>query len=191
MVDTARALKVADRIKTVIAADLEHIVKDPDLGFVTITDVRVTGDLQHASVFYTVLGDGTQREHTGALLSRHLGRLRSHVGRQLGIRLTPSLEFIADAIPETAAHLDDLLRQARERDAAVAATAIGAVHAGDADPYRKPAVEPDDSAGTDPSAGTDDTAELDVSARTDPSAGASAPGTSDSSRTSVSGDVVR
>lgn len=145
MVDTARALKVADRIKTVIAADLDHIVKDPDLGFVTITDVRVTGDLQHASVFYTVLGDATQRERTTTLLGRNTGKLRSHVGRHLGIRLTPSLEFIADAIPETAAHLDDLLREARERDAAVAATAAGAVHAGDADPYRKPAAGPDET----------------------------------------------
>ena len=65
------------------------------------------------------------------------GKLRSFVGKQLGIRLTPSLEFIADAIPETAAHLEDLLREARERDAAVAAAAAGAVHAGEADPYKK------------------------------------------------------
>ena len=137
MADTARAQKIADRIKTLTAENLESIVKDPDLGFVTITDVRVTGDLQHASLFYTVFGDAGQRAQTARLLELNKGKLRSFVGKQLGIRLTPSLEFIADAIPETAAHLEDLLREARERDAAVAAAAAGAVHAGEADPYKK------------------------------------------------------
>ncbi|MFQ6170314.1 30S ribosome-binding factor RbfA [Oryzobacter sp. R7] len=137
MADTARAQKIADRIKTVTAANLGSIVKDPDLGFVTLTDVRVTGDLQHASLFYTVFGDEAQRATTARILEEHKGRLRSFVGKQLGIRLTPTLEFIADAIPENAAHIDDLLRAARERDAEVAASAAGARYAGEADPYKK------------------------------------------------------
>ncbi|MGG5257376.1 30S ribosome-binding factor RbfA [Phycicoccus avicenniae] len=137
MADEARARKVADRIKTVTAENLESIVKDPDLGFVTVTDVRVTGDLQHASLFYTVFGDEDQRATTARLLEQNKGRLRSLVGKQLGIRLTPSLEWIADAIPETAAHLEDLLKEARERDAEVARAAAEARYAGEADPYRK------------------------------------------------------
>ncbi len=141
MADEARARKVADRIKTLTAANLESIVKDPDLGFVTVTDVRVTGDLQHASLFYTVFGDELQRARTAKLLEANTGRLRSFVGKQLGIRLTPSLEFIADAIPETAAHLEDLLRQAKERDAEVARAAAEARPAGEADPYRKERAE--------------------------------------------------
>lgn len=152
MADAARARKVADRIKTLIAAGLGSIIKDPDLGFVTITDVRVTNDLQHASVFYTVFGDEAQRAKTTYLLEQNRGKLRSHVGKNLGIRLTPSLEFIADAIPETAAHLEDLLREARDRDAQVAAAAAGATHAGDADPYRhddEDDNEADDSADSD------------------------------------------
>ena len=136
MVDTARARKIAERIKDLVAGNLEATVKDPTLGFVTITDVRVTGDLQHASVFYTVLGDEDQAAHTARLLAHHTGRLRSLVGRHLGIRLTPSLEFLPDALPETAAHIEDLLRSAREHDAEVAASAAGARYAGDADPYR-------------------------------------------------------
>jgi ribosome-binding factor A len=136
MADAGRARKIADRIKTLVAANVESIVKDPDLGFVTITDVRVTGDLQHASIFYTVFGDEAQRARTAELLEKNKGRLRSFVGKQIQIRLTPSLEFIADAIPETAAHLEDLLREAKERDAAVAAAAAAATYAGDADPYR-------------------------------------------------------
>jgi len=137
MADAGRARKIADRIKTLVAANVESIVKDPDLGFVTITDVRVTNDLQHASVFYTVFGDEAQREKTAALLEKNKGRLRSFVGSQIQIRLTPSLDFFADAIPETAAHLEDLLREAKERDAAVAAAAAAATYAGDADPYKR------------------------------------------------------
>ena len=138
MADAARARKVADRIKVLVAANLEPIVKDPDLGFVTITDVRVTGDLQHASIFYTVFGDEGQRARTAALLEKNKGRLRSFVGGQIQIRLTPSLEFIADAIPETAAHLEELLQVARQHDEQVAAAASGATYAGDADPYKHP-----------------------------------------------------
>ena len=152
MADAGRARKIADRIKTLVAANVESIVKDPDLGFVTITDVRVTNDLQHASVFYTVFGDEVQREKTAALLEKNKGKLRSFVGRQIQIRLTPSLEFFADAIPETAAHLEDLLREAKERDAAVAAAAAGATYAGDADPYRRDEDTDEDSDAEDTAA---------------------------------------
>jgi ribosome-binding factor A len=152
MADPARAMKVADRIKTVTAEGLGQVVKDPDLGFVTITDVRVTNDLQHASIFYTVLGDEAQRARTAALLESHRGRLRSLIGKNLGIRLTPSIEFIADAIPDTAKHVEELLREAKERDAQVAAAAAGATYAGDPDPYRRPA---DDDAADDDAAGDD------------------------------------
>ncbi|MBP6995684.1 MAG: 30S ribosome-binding factor RbfA [Phycicoccus sp.] len=138
MADPARAMKVADRIKTVVAENLAIVIKDPDLGFVTITDVRVTGDLQNASIFYTVFGDERQQTRTAALLSANKGRLRSVVGRELGIRLTPTIEFFPDALPETSSHLEDLLKAAKERDAQVAATAQGAHYAGEADPYRRP-----------------------------------------------------
>ncbi|MCO7204555.1 30S ribosome-binding factor RbfA [Microbacterium sp. CnD16-F] len=133
-----RQARLADRIRVLIAERLEKGLRDPRLGFVTITDVRVTGDLQHASVFYTVYGDDEAREGTAAALKAATGMLRSEVGRQLGTRLTPSLEFILDGLPENAGHIEDLLREARERDAAVAATAAGGTYAGEADPYVKP-----------------------------------------------------
>lgn len=136
MADPARARKIADRIKELIAANLEQVVKDPDLGFVTITDVRVTGDLQHASAFYTVFGDEAQRERTAELLEANRGRLRSFVGQRLGIRLTPTLELIPDALPENASHIDDLLRSAKERDEDLARARSAARPAGEADPYR-------------------------------------------------------
>ena len=91
-----------------------------------------------------MFGDEIQRDKTAALLEKNKGRLRSFVGQQIQIRLTPSLDFFADAIPETAAHREDLLRAATARDAGVAAAAAGATYAGDADPYRKPEPEDED-----------------------------------------------
>lgn len=144
MADPARARKVADRIKVVVAEYLERRVKDERLGFVTITDVRVTGDLQHATVFYTVFGTPEERAGTAAALESVKGKLRSAVGAQLGIRLTPSLEFVPDALPEGAAHLEDVLVATRERDAELARVREGATYAGDEDPYRKPVDESED-----------------------------------------------
>lgn len=109
MADPARAAKLADRIKVIVAKALERGVKDPRLGFVTITDVRVTGDLQHASVFYTVYGTDEERTDTAAALKSATGMLRSEVGKNITSRLTPTLEFIADAIPENAQHIEKLL----------------------------------------------------------------------------------
>lgn len=139
MADPARARKVADRIKSLVAQYLEFRVKDERLGFVTVTDVRVTGDLQQASIFYTVFGDEAARAATAEVLEDNRGRIRSAVGKGLGIRLTPTIEFIPDAIPEGAANIESALAQARERDAQLAQSSSGANYAGEADPYRKPA----------------------------------------------------
>ena len=133
-----RQARLADRIRVLIAERLEKGLRDPRLGFVTITDVRVTGDLQHASVFYTLLGTEEERNASAEALKAATGMLRSEVGRKLGVRLTPTLEFIPDAIPENAGHIEELLREARERDQAVAGLASSATYAGDEDPYVKP-----------------------------------------------------
>lgn len=140
MADPARAAKMADRIKVIVAKTLERGLKDPRLGFVTITDVKVTGDLQHASVFYTVYGSDEEREDTAAALKSATGMMRSEVGKNITSRLTPSLEFIADAIPENAKHIESLLAEARERDNETETLAATAQYAGDADPYVKPRV---------------------------------------------------
>ncbi|MFJ3391826.1 30S ribosome-binding factor RbfA [Leifsonia aquatica] len=149
MADPARARKLADRIKVIIAKRLDRGLRDPRLGFVTITDVQVTGDLQHATVFYTVYGTDEEREGTAAALKAATGLLRTEVGKNITARLTPTLEFQLDAIPENAAHIEDLLREARERDTAVAGLAAGAVYAGDEDPYVKPRDLDDDEADDD------------------------------------------
>ena len=133
-----RVRKVADRIQVIVAEMLERRIKDPRLGFVTVTDVRVTGDTQNATIFYTVLGENEDLASSAAALESAKGIMRSEVGKQLGMRHVPTLEFVHDALPDTARHLDDLLAKARESDARVAQSAAGAQYAGDEDPYRKP-----------------------------------------------------
>lgn len=136
-----RVRKIADRIQVIVAEMLERRVKDPRLGFVTVTDVRLTGDAQQATVFYTVLGEDDALAGTAAALESAKGLIRSEVGKQLGIRHVPTLTFIHDALPDTARNLDEVLTRAREADAAVAASSTGATYAGEPDPYRKPRVE--------------------------------------------------
>jgi len=133
-----RVRRIADRIQVIVAEMLERRIKDPRLGFVTVTDVRVSGDTQHATIFYTVMGGEEDRAGTGAALQSAKGLLRSEVGKQLGMRHTPTLEFVLDALPESAAHIEDLLAKARASDAELAASAAGAQYAGEADPYRSP-----------------------------------------------------
>lgn len=130
-----RQARLADRIRVILAERLEKGLRDPRLGFVTITDVRVSGDLQHASAFYTVLGTDEERESSAAALASATGMLRSEVGRQLSTRLVPTLEFIADALPGNATNITALLHEAQQRDAEVAKLASSATHAGEADPY--------------------------------------------------------
>jgi ribosome-binding factor A len=131
-----RVVKLADQIKVIVAAMLQRRIKDPRLGFVTITDVRLTGDSREATVFYTVLGTETEQAATAAALRSATGLIRAQVGKQLGLKFTPTIEFVPDAVPENARQIDDLLAQARSVDARVAEQAAGAAYAGDADPYK-------------------------------------------------------
>ncbi|MEV6739877.1 MULTISPECIES: 30S ribosome-binding factor RbfA [unclassified Streptomyces] len=150
MADNARAKRLADLIREVVAQKLQRGIKDPRLGsHVTITDTRVTGDLREATVFYTVYGDDEEREAAAAGLESAKGILRSEVGRAAGVKFTPTLTFVADALPDTARNIEDLLDKARASDAKVREAATGKSFAGEADPYRKPGSDDE----------TDDTAE--------------------------------
>ena len=152
MVDVARARKLAVRIREVVATTLELQVKDPRLGMVTITDAKLTPDLREATLYYTVLGDDRARSESAAALESAKGVLRAQVGRQTGVRYTPSLAFIADIVPQTTGRLEELLEQARLADARVQELASVATPAGDADPYRVPRTD-DDSDDADDDSG--------------------------------------
>ncbi len=166
-----RVRRIADRIRVIVAEMLERRIKDPRLGFVTITDVRVTGDSQQATVFYTVLAGaaGEQSDEaalaaTAAALESAKGLIRSEVAKQLGMRITPTLTFVADALPESARHLDEVLQRARQLDEEAAARRVEA-YAGEPDPYKKPRQpepEPDPENDAEPDPETDrETDELD------------------------------
>lgn len=144
MADIARQRKVQDRIQQTVASMLGRRLKDPRLEMVTITDVRVTGDLQHATIFYTLYGSDEQRTGAGRAFESAKGMIRSEVGKALGIRLTPSIDFMLDALPETAASLEDALVAARLKDEQIAKLAEGAEYAGEEDPYRHDDEEDDD-----------------------------------------------
>ena len=142
--DAPRARKLADRIAQIVAEMLERRIKDPRLGFVTITEARLTNDLREATVYYTVFGSDQERADSAQALASATGIIRSEVGRQLGLRHTPSLAFVADVLPDTAQRIEELVGRARDADAELARSRVGAVPAGDPDPYRKPAEDDDD-----------------------------------------------
>lgn len=140
----ARKRKLADRIIQIVAEMLERRIKDPRLGFVTVTEARLTGDLREATIYYTVLGDEQERADTAAALVSATGVIRSEVGKQTGLKHTPSITFVADALPEDAKRMEGLVDQVRQADAALARSREGAEYAGDPDPYRKPPEPADD-----------------------------------------------
>ena len=137
MADLARTRRMSVRVREIVADVIERQVKDPRLGMVTVTDARLTPDLREATVFYTVWGDDAVRADTAVALESAKGVIRSAVGRGTGLKHTPSLAFVPDAIPENAKHIEDLLAQAHAADEHVHQLAEGARPAGDADPYRR------------------------------------------------------
>lgn len=142
-----RIAKLEDQIRKIVAQMLERRIKDPRLGFVTITDVRLTGDGREATIFYTDFGrslDGREVDavdgaiDTPAALESAKGLLRTTIGKQLGLKFTPTLTFMMDATEQSAQDMADLLARVRDEDAELASRRAGAQYAGEADPYRKP-----------------------------------------------------
>jgi ribosome-binding factor A len=136
MADAARARKLGERIQEIVAETLEMKVKDPRLGFVTVTDVRVSADLRDATVFYTVYGSEEEAAETAVALESSKGMVRTEVGKRTGIKFTPTVSFIRDALPTNVRVIDDLISEAKQADQQVQQQAAKATYAGDADPYR-------------------------------------------------------
>lgn len=155
MADPARARKLAKRIGTIVASAIQTEIKDPRLQYVTITDTRVTADLHDATIYYTVMGDSVtsepDMESAAAALEKAKGALRTRVGAGTGVRFTPTLTFMADTVPDAARHMEELLARAKAKDAEVAAVAVGAKPAGEADPYKSAEVDEDEDSETDDS----------------------------------------
>ena len=106
-----RMRRVDEAIRQVIGDALAGEVKDPRVGFVTVTDVRTSPDLSHARVHVSVLGDAVQREQSLAGLRSAHGFLQRHIARELALKRTPTLEFSYDDTTDRALRLEQLLRE--------------------------------------------------------------------------------
>jgi ribosome-binding factor A len=110
-----RLARVEEAIREVIGDALAGEIKDPRVGFVTVTDVRTSPDLRHAHVYVSVLGDEPQREASlDGLRSAH-GFLQRQIAAQLRLKRTPSLEFHYDATTDNAMRIEALLRKEEHR----------------------------------------------------------------------------
>src|SRR5947207_15787534 len=108
MTQGVRMERVGEEFREVLAEAILKL-KDPRVGFVTVTGVRVTPDLRLARVFYTALGDDRQRAATRAGLRSASAHLRAAIGKQVRLKFLPELRFEEDASIEQAARLDDLI----------------------------------------------------------------------------------
>jgi ribosome-binding factor A len=102
---------MGDLIREILARLLREEVRDPRIGFVTLTDVRMSPDLKHARVFFSVLGGSAPRAAAGKALGHASPFLRRALARDAGFRYTPDLHFEEDASMETGSRVDALLRE--------------------------------------------------------------------------------
>lgn len=142
-----RAARIAALIHRVIASNMEAHLHDKRLANVTITEVRVTNDLQIAKVYWTQLGtvgkEQGERQRAAQALQQAKGRLRTLVGAKAGLRLTPQIQFVYDEVPSEAHEIEDILVAARKRDEELAKARENARYAGEEDPYKKPREDED------------------------------------------------
>ncbi|MFC2746247.1 MAG: 30S ribosome-binding factor RbfA [Parascardovia denticolens] len=135
-----RSARISGVIQHVVASALATDLHDPRLERVTVTEVRVTNDMQLARIYWTQLGEEGreegERKRAAQALNQARGHLRSLVGRSTGLRLTPQLEFIFDQVPFRATTVEDIMAAAHKRDQELAKLREQAHYAGDANPYR-------------------------------------------------------
>jgi ribosome-binding factor A len=108
---TMRSNRVAEQMKKELTDILSRKVKDPRIGFLTVTDVEVTGDLQQATVYISVLGGEDEREETLKALAKAKGFIRSELGQRIRLRKTPELMFEFDESVAYGNRIDSLLRE--------------------------------------------------------------------------------
>ncbi|WLR43503.1 30S ribosome-binding factor RbfA [Bacillus carboniphilus] len=111
-----RATRVAEQMKKELSDIISKKIKDPRVGFVTVTDVRVTGDLQIATVYISVLGDESKRKETLQGLAKAKGFIRSEVGQRIRLRKVPEIEFEFDESIEYGNRIDQLIHEVKKQN---------------------------------------------------------------------------
>lgn len=109
-----RSNRIAEQMKKELGDILGRKIKDPRVGFVTVTDVAVTGDLQQATVYITSLGNEREKEDTLKALEKAAGFIRSEIGTRIRLRRTPEITFEFDSSVEYGNKIDALLRSLHE-----------------------------------------------------------------------------
>ena len=105
-----RANRVAEQMKKELGEILAMKIKDPRVGFVTVTDVEVTGDLQQATIYISVLGTDKEKQDTLLGLTKAKGFIRSEIGKRIRLRKTPELHFEIDEALEYGNRIESILR---------------------------------------------------------------------------------
>lgn len=111
-----RSTRVGEQMKKELSEILGRKIKDPRVGFVTVTDVEVTGDLQQAKVYISVLGDAEKREDTLKGLAKAKGFIRSELGQRIRLRKTPEISFEFDESIDYGNRIENLLHQIQEEN---------------------------------------------------------------------------
>lgn len=109
--ENMRTNRVAEQMKKEIGEILNQKLKDPRIGFVTVTDVELTNDLQHATVFISVLGNENEKQDTLIGLAKASGFVRSEVGKRIRLRKVPDIAFQFDEAHEYGNRIDAILRE--------------------------------------------------------------------------------
>ena len=112
---SGRMDRVSEEFREVVAEEIQKL-KDPRVGFVTVTGVKVTPDLRRAQVFYTVLGDEGSKRATAAALKSARSRLRTAVGHQIRLKFTPELEFAEDDVAVSSRRVDKIFEEIHRRE---------------------------------------------------------------------------
>jgi len=112
-----RPQQLEDQLQFMISTLIQRELRDPDLGFLTLTAVRLTGDRSIARVYYTVLGDEAQLDRTRKALGRAAGFLRTHLAKSLKMRRVPELQFFPDATLEEGNKIEALFAKIHEEEA--------------------------------------------------------------------------
>ena len=113
---TRRTDRVAEALQELVAELLLREIKDPRIGLVTITGVKVSPDLRHARIYFSTMGDDTRRAQSLKGLNSAAGFVRSQVARRLNLRVAPQIVFEFDDSLEQADRLSRLLKDALPRD---------------------------------------------------------------------------
>jgi len=111
-----RSERVANAIRKEMGSILQEDLKDPRVGFTTITKVEITADLRNAKIYYSVLGDEKKKKSTEIALNNAKGYIRTLIGKRIKLRLVPEILFLADRTYEHQDRIDEILGHIREQD---------------------------------------------------------------------------